>query len=213
MQYTLHHFYKCLRNRIYVGATLMAFTLLFVSACQKETTGVPGSSSVSDQPPAGFEFPHTYQISANRGIFEVYSNAKQINPFPIPAELYFDKSLEEIINEDMPSTITLKDKTTLSIPDYPDLNYFVKNQILNVILEEDTFEFAKGNYESFQLYYNLQYHAENINDNQFSRTRKYAAELEPINILLALQDLNLNTINDIKEKDTLAIHTIKITYK
>lgn len=212
MQFTIHRFFASTKNNIQIGSAILALSLVMLSSCQKETTGIPGTSSVTDQPPAGFVFPHTYQISANRGIFEVYSNARQINPFPIPAELYFDKSIEEILNEDMPSSITLMDKTTISIPDYPNLKYFVKNQILNVIYEDDTFEYAKGNYESFHLYYNLQYYAENKNDDQFSRTRKYGAELEPINLLLAMKDFKLNSINDIKEKDTLAIHTIKLTY-
>ncbi|MDZ4667664.1 MAG: hypothetical protein SGJ00_07250 [bacterium] len=214
MLYSINSFNKSKRNGFNLGLSLIALSIILVSSCQKETTGIAGSSSFIDQPPAGFLFPHTYSVSSTPAPYELYNNGKLVQPNTVNKDVYFKSSITIVESGDAtPNNIIFKDKSTVSIEGYPDYKFYFKDRVLNILVDADTFEFANGNYESFKVYCNMLYFAQRINSDTYSRQNQISVDLIPNSLPNALKEVDLNSLSDIKELDTLALYSIIQTYK
>jgi hypothetical protein len=213
MQFTIHRFFASTKNNIQVGSTILALSLVMLTSCQKETTGIPGTSSLTEEPPAGFVFPHTYFVNTSLGPYEVYNNGRILNPAPYSKEHYFKEAIDEFNNEVGGLQITFVDKTNASIPGLENLKYFFKNRILHLHLDQDTIEYGTGNYNEFSAYYNMIYYSKHIEGGGFSKQSYTIMEPNPISLPRALVELNIGSVNNIKELDTLVLNNITLTFK
>jgi hypothetical protein len=160
----------------------------------------------------------TYKKVQVPAIFEVYINRKMVNPLPFDRNYfsYFKEEIEKIDTGYRIPEITLISANVLSAKGFGESNYFFKNNTLFINNITDTFEFANGSYDGFNVFLNQIYLNKRFPTTNGTTQTGYSSTTfgtSQCSLDSALAKCKLTSINDIDEDDTLAFHSINVFYK